>query len=291
MDERRPVDGLGALALVGFSALLAFNQVVIKVTSGGFDPVFQAGLRSFGAIFVILAWMWLRGKRLDIQPGVIRWGVLSGTLFAYEFVCLFMALDLTSVARASILFYTMPVWLALGAHVLLPGERLNGRRVLGLALAMAGVVWALFDRGDGHGSLRGDLLALAGSFGWAAIALLVRATPLARVQPETQMLYQLVPSAVILLALAPVLGDLARDPGWLHVGGLAFQIICVASFGFLSWFFLMKVYQARGVASFAFLSPVFAVLFGWLILGETTGLQIWGALALVATGITLINRG
>ena len=83
MEEKRAVDALGAVALIGFSALLAFNQVVIKVTSGGFDPVFQAGLRSLGATFVILLWIRLRGLRWDSPPGVMIWGIISGTLFAY----------------------------------------------------------------------------------------------------------------------------------------------------------------------------------------------------------------
>jgi drug/metabolite transporter (DMT)-like permease len=290
MEEKRAVDALGAVALIGFSALLAFNQVVIKVTSGGFDPVFQAGLRSLGATFVILLWMRLRGLRWDSPPGVMIWGIISGTLFAYEFICLFIAIDLTTVARSSIMFYTMPVWLSLAAHFVLPGERLTPTRVAGLMLGMAGVVWALLDRSDGQGSLLGDLIALAGSLGWAAVALLVRLTPLARVQAETQMLYQLIPSSVILLAVAPLFGGMMRNPEPIHLAGLTFQIVCVASLGFLSWFYLMKVYRAGGVASFAFLSPVFAVIFGWLILGEQTGVQIWGALALVATGIFLINR-
>lgn len=290
MEERRAVDGIGATALIGFSALLAFNQVVIKVTGGGFDPVFQAGLRSFGAIWVVLIWMRLRGLPFDIQPGVLKWGLLSGALFAFEFVCLFIAVDVTTVARVSIMFYTMPVWVALAAHFLFPGERLNRTRLTGLLLAMAGVVLALLDRSDGQGNLWGDMLALIGSFGWAGIALLVRLTPLSRVQPETQLMYQLIPSSIILLALSPLFGDVVRTPTLLHYGGLVFQIVCVASLGYLSWFALLKVYKASSVASFAFLSPVFAVIFGWLILGESTGVQIWGALALVAVGISLINR-
>ena len=39
-----------------------------------------------------------------------------GMLFAGEFMFLFTALDLTTVARASVIFYTMPLWLALIGH-------------------------------------------------------------------------------------------------------------------------------------------------------------------------------
>jgi len=44
------------------------------------------------------------------------------------------------------------------------------------------------------------------------------------------------------------------------------------------------------VASFSFLSPVFSVLLGWLVLGEHIGYEVIGGLVLVAMGLTLINR-
>jgi len=190
MDEKRAIDGIGATALIGFALLLAVNQVVVKLTGGGFGPVFQAGLRSAGASVVIVIWMGLRGQRVTLGSGVLLWGVISGAVFAFEFIFLFSALDLTSVSRASVIFYSMPVWLALAAHFLLPGERLNGRRAFGLAVAMAGVMLALLDRSGGEASLTGDLLALAAAFGWAGVALMVRVTPLARVPAETQLLFR-----------------------------------------------------------------------------------------------------
>ena len=47
--------------MIAFALNLAFNQVVIKVTNGGFNPVFSAGLRSLGAIVVLVIWMKMRG--------------------------------------------------------------------------------------------------------------------------------------------------------------------------------------------------------------------------------------
>ena len=290
MDEKRAVDLPGAAALIGFAALLAFNQVVIKVTGGGFGPVFQAGLRSVLAAITIYLYMRVRGIPVAYPSGAFGWGLLSGTIFAFEFICLFVALDLAPVSRVSILFYTMPVWLALAAHVLLPGERLTGPRAMGLVLAMAGVVLALSAPQAGTVSRWGDILSILGAMGWASIALLVRMSPLSKVGPETQMLFQVIPSALWLLALAPLFGALLRDPGWIHVGGLLFQAVCVVSLGFLAWFALLKIYRASDVASFSFLSPVFAVVFGWMMLGEEVGLKIWLALGLVAAGIFLINR-
>ncbi len=290
MERKSHIDTFGAVALILFALNLAFNQVVIKVTSGGFSPVFAAGIRSTGAVLVLLLWMYLRGVSLRMPQSVLPWAFLSGLLFAFEFICLFIALDLTTVSRSSVIFYSMPLWLALASQVFLPDERLTRRKSAGLALAMAGVAIALSDRSGGHVSWTGDILALLSAFCWAGIALLVRVTPLAEVPPEQQLISQVAVSAPVLLILAPLFGPFLREVTLIHIAGMAFQIIAVASLGFLAWFWLMKRYPANSVASFSFLSPVASVLMGWILLGERIAPSIWVALVMVAAGITLINR-
>ncbi|NEU34958.1 EamA family transporter, partial [bacterium LRH843] len=82
-----------------------------------------------------------------IRPGTVPSGILLGVLFAIEFSCIFFALDLTTVARTSILFYTMPVWLGFAGHFLLEGERLTPMKLAGQGLAVLGVAIAVLDRG------------------------------------------------------------------------------------------------------------------------------------------------
>lgn len=289
MKRKEHVDMLGAVALTMFALHLAFNQVVIKVTNDGFGPIFAAGLRSLCATIVVALWIYYRKKQLSLSLDGLKGGTLLGVLFAIEFMCLFTALDFTSVARVSIIFYSMPVWLALAAHFLLPAERLTVVRLIGLVVAMAGVAIAVADR-SGDANLLGDLLALIGAVCWAGIALTIRLSGLAKAEPAEQLLWQLMVSAPILLVAAYISGDILRDPQLIHFAGMAFQVIAVASFGFLIWFWLMSVYPASGVASFSFLSPVFSVLFGWLLLREEVGFSIWIALILVSVGIVLINR-
>ena len=290
MERKAHIDLFGAAALIAFALHLAFNQVVIKVTSGGFNPVFAAGLRSAGAVLVLLIWMRLRGVGLHVPRDAWTLGIVAGLLFALEFTCLFVALDITTVSRASVIFYSMPVWMALIAHYLLPGESLTRLKGVGLLLAMAGVALALSNRSGGEVSWTGDLLALTSAFCWAGIVLCVRITPLSRVPPAQQLMFQVAVSAPIMLLFAPFLGPLIRDLQPIHLAGMLFQIIAVASLGFLVWFWLMSIYPASSVASFSFLSPVFSVLLGWLLLSEDVAPSVWGALVLVASGIYLINR-
>lgn len=305
MSEKRAMDGLGAAMLIGFSGLMGLNQVVIKVSNGGFGPVFQAGLRSLIGLAVLLAWLGFRGqlKRATAPTppetaatpvhwsrSVHFWGLVSGSLFTAEFICLYIALDLSSVSRVTIIFNSMPVWLALAGHLLLPGERLSPIRMLGLVLAMGGVVLAVLHRGSGDASLLGDVLALVSTLAWAGIALCARLSPLAAVPPIRQLTYQLATSAVVLLAISPLFGPLLREPTALHIAGVLFQSVAIASLGYLLWLWLISIYRANAVASFSFLSPVIAAILGWLLLNEVIYPQVWAALALVAVGIVLINR-
>jgi len=294
--QRKPnIDLFGAVSLIGVSFLLGFNQVVIKVVNGGLQPVFFAGLRSLGVIFCVYLWIRLRGRKLDFKPGTIGAGILMGLIFAFEFICLFIAMDLTSVIRTTVIFYSMPVWLAIAAHFLIPGERVTPIKATGLAMAFAGVAYAILSRGSvGESSLAGDLFALGAAMAWAAIALVARATRLSEVRPEMQVFWQVVVSAPILLLIAtvftPVFGPLIRDLEPIHLWGLGYQIVVVVTGVFMFWFWLLTIYPASSVASFGFLTPILGVFMGWGLLGEEINAAIIVSLVLVAGGIVLINR-
>jgi drug/metabolite transporter (DMT)-like permease len=285
------LDAPGAAALTAIAALLAFNQVVIVWVNEGLQPVFFAGLRSALATVFVLVWLWLRGMPLRHTPGTGRLGLLMGAIFAAEFLCLFVALDLTTVSRTGVIFYTMPVWLAIMAHVGIPGERLTPARVAGLALAFGGTALAILDRGGaGQGSLAGDLCALGAALGWAGTAYIAKGTAMRSVRPETQLLWMVAVSAPLLILAAPLFGPLVRDFQPMHLFWLLFQGGVVVAGGFIAWLWLLSVYPSATVASFSFLTPVLTMLFGWAILGEDLGPRLILAGALVAAGIVLVNR-
>lgn len=291
-ERKDRIDLAGGGWLILFAVLMGLNQVFIKLVNGGLSPMFQAGLRSVCALVLVLGYAWWTMRRLSVRDGSLEPGILCGLLFSAEFMLTFIAFEYTSVARATMLFYTMPFWLACMAHFMIPGERLTLMRLLGLTLAIAGVGWALLhnDHPATEYALVGDLMCLAASLCWAGIALIARTTKLSKSSPEMQLVYQLAVSSIIILPLAPLYGDLVRDFTPAIGAMFAFQVIVVVSFGFLMWFRVLAVYPASDMASFGFLTPLFGVLFGWLILGETITIEFIGALALVCIGIVLVNR-
>ena len=291
MDRKTELDRFGVLLLIGISAHFAFNQVVIKWVNDGLQPVFFAGIRSLGAVFCIWVWMIWNGRPLRFEPGTIGAGVLVGLFFGLEFLLLFKAIDETSLIHTAILFNTMPLWLAIAAHFFLPGQHLTRRKAVGLLIAFAGVAWAMSARSDaGQATLRGDLYALGAALGWASTAFMARGSVLKRVLPEMQLFWMVLVSGLMLTAVSPFFGPLIRNWQPVYLVGVLFQIVFVVSAGFILWLWVLATYPPADVAGFGFLTPIFGVVFGWAIMGETIGPSMIAAALLVALGLIMVTR-
>ncbi len=290
MPRKDRLDAFGGSVLLGLTLLLAFNQVIVKLVNAGLQPVFFAGLRSALAIVFVWAWLAWRGRPPRLTRATLPAGLLIGAVFSAEFLFLFLALDLTTVGRSSLIMYSMPVWFAFLAHFWL-GERITPRKAAGLALAFGGCAIAILSRpATGEGSLLGDLCALGAAWGWALTAFVARRPVMRAEGPEMQLFWMVLVSTPILLLLAPFFGPLVRDLQPVHLVGLVFQASVVVAGGFITWLWLMSVYPSATVASFSFLTPILAILLGALIFGESVTWAILVAAALVAAGIVLINR-
>ena len=291
MRRRDRLDGFGVFALLAVQFLFAFNQIIVKTVNAGLQPVFFAGLRSALAILFVAFWLWLRGRPARPDRASLPPGLLIGACFSAEFLFLFLALDLTTVGRTSVIFYSMPVWLAIMAHFGLPNERITKRKAVGLALAFVGTAWAIFARdAGGQGSLLGDLCALAAAVGWAGTAFLARRPAMARLGPEIQLFWMVLVSAPILLLVSPLFGPLIRDLQPVHIWWLIFQSSVVVTGGFIAWLWLLGAYPAATVASFSFLTPIFALSLGATVFSEPLTAALVGSAALVTLGIVIINR-
>lgn len=294
MNARRTAIDLPAASLmVTLCAVWGLNQVAAKLVNAGISPLLQAGLRSAVAVLLLWAWSTLRGVRLFERDRSLPAGMLIGLLFAAEFAFLFWGLEYTTASRAVVFLYTAPFWVALGVHLLVPGERLHRAQITGLLAAFAGIVIAF---GDGlslsSGSqLIGDAMVLAAGMLWGSTTVAVKATRLAQISASKTLFYQLGVSAVVLLLLSLLLGErgvFAATPFiW---GAFAFQAIIVAFVTYLAWFWLVANYPAGRLSAFTFLTPLFGVIAGALLLDEPLSAGLLVSLVLVGLGIWLVNR-
>jgi drug/metabolite transporter (DMT)-like permease len=257
-------------------------------------PVMQAALRFAGATLLLWGWCRWRGIALFSRDETLRVGVLAGSLFALEFVCLYIGLAHSSASRLTIFLYTCPFFVALVLPWFVPSEALRPLQWAGLACAFVAVVFAFNDHSAVQTAWWADGLALAAGIFWALTTVVIRASRLAVISPEKLLFYQLAVSAVLLPPLSFALGE-----NWLaNLAGitpfttlsLALQTVIGAFASYLTWMWMLSRYPATRLASFTFLTPVFALLFGSLWLNEPITLPLIAALVLVGVGIVLVNK-
>jgi len=292
LSARLPLDSTAISLMVVLAMLWGLQQVAIKFALVSVSPVTQAAIRSGVAMLLLAGWARWRGIALFNRDGTLPAGVIAGLLFGAEFILIYAGLEHTAAARMVVFVYLAPVLTALGLAWFVPGERLTGIQWAGVLLAFAGLVVAFADSfsAPGRATLRGDLYGVIAAALWAATTVLIRSTRLAAARAEKTLFYQLAISAVLLAfaAIAMEESGVTRVDTTVVVS-LVFQSVVVAFASYLTWFWLLTRYLAARLAVFSFLSPMFGVTFGVLILGERLSGSFVLAALLVALGIALVN--
>lgn len=296
MDSRKSVDITAVGLMVGICLIWAFQQIGLKSTSVFAAPVLQIGLRSGLAALCVFALVCIRGQKVDLWGKTVVLGVCAGFLFAFEFFLVGEALKHTSASHVVVFLYTAPIFAALGLHWKLPAERLSAMQWGGIAVAALGIVFAFLAPQDSHqvvgdlgDVLWGDGLALIGGAAWGLTTVLIRTTRLSAA-PATHVLFYQLATAFPLLAGAAVLsGDAAFIPSQALLLNLAFQALAVSFLSFLTWFWLLTKYRASQLGVFSFMTPVFGVLLGVVLLGEPLTREFAIGAAGVLTGIVIVS--
>jgi drug/metabolite transporter (DMT)-like permease len=290
--DRKPLDPTAFGLMTLLCMLWGLQQVAIKLTAPDVSLVMQAGIRSVVATLLLMAWARLRGIALFGRDRTLVPGLVAGAMFAAEFVFIYAGLAHTTAARMVVFIYVTPCLTALLLPAFVPSERLRARQWAGVLLAFAGIV-AAFAEGfvSAQGAtLRGDLYGVAAAISWASTIVVMRATKLAYVPATKTLFYQLGVSALALPLVSIAMGE----PGVVRVtpfaaASLAFQSVIVAFASYLTWFWLLTRYFAARLATLTFMTPLFGVAFGAVLLGEpVSGAFLVAALA-VAGGIVLVN--
>ena len=283
------------VALLG--TLWGVNLVVSRFGIGQFDPVLFAGLRvglaasGYAAIYALSRErQWPRNGRLW-QRAIIL-GII-GT--AVPMVSIISSLQYQSSGVTAVFITTAPAYIVLAAHFFLPDEPLNWPKGAGVLLALIGALVIVISGENGlpdvseTNPLGYGLIALAltgETFGAIFIRRYMRDFDAVEVTSV-----RLLTAAAVLMPLALLWRgfDLSRVDGQGVLSLLFAALAGVFMAQFLA-FYITRRFGATIFSTTSYVIPVAAAIAGVFLLGETiTAVMIIG-MALIATGITLINR-
>lgn len=291
---RKGADAFLLQLMLLLCAIWGLQQVAIKLAAGDVAPLLQVALRSgIAALLVGLLLVW-QGEWRGWLGCTWRAGLLAGGLFALEFFFIARGLHYTSASHMAVFLYTAPIFSALGLHLLLPSERLRALQWLGIGLCAGGIALAFGGNLDWSATdaqmLLGDGLGLLAGMAWGATTVVVRGSRLSEAPATLTLFYQLAVAFVLLLgyALAFVeLGPIRWTP--ISIGSVLLQGVVVSFLSYFAWFWLLRRYLASNMAVLSFMTPLFGVTFGVLILDEPLSLNFVAGALLVLLGITLVS--
>lgn len=276
--------------LAGLTLVWGFNWTAMKVAISEVAPftfrTFCLGLGS-GLLFAFLRG---GGQSLAIPRDQWKRLVLIAffTITCWNILVVFGLQHIPS-GRAAILAYTMPAW-AIPLSVLILGERMSARKLLGLALGMAGMALLLWDEfARLHGAPLGALLVLGASVTWAIGTVLQKKYPVRAPLPAYTAWIMLLGGVPIYLGMLVFedLGHLAGIGLWQALA-VAYNVLFSFAWGHWAWIKLATTVSVTVFSLSMLLIPVVGVFSGMLFLGERPGWPEYAALCLVLGSLATV---
>ena len=274
-------------------AAIAFACLVLGAIAVGASPIFvrfadvgpyaSAFWRTFLALPFLWAWARIETRNGSVMT-IDRPVLLAGLFFSGDLFFWHLAILGTTVANATFLATTAPIWVAFGAW-LLTRETIGLRTILGLALCLSGGA-ALLGQSYGFAPERllGDLFGLATAVFFGAYVLAVR-TARQRHGAGRMIFLSTVVTAACLFVVAILFESqlLPRSASGLAVL-VVLAVVCQAGGQGLVAVALGTL-PATFSALVIFIEAIAAAAFAWAILGEALGpVQVLGGI-LILVGI------
>jgi drug/metabolite transporter (DMT)-like permease len=289
----QPLTRASASLAMFVSVLWGGNVVALKLGLNTFPPFWSAFWRMSSACFVVILWAKLQGIR--VLPKKEEWGPFTalGLMFTAQISGLNVGTNWTSPAYAVALLNSHPVFTNLYAHFFDSEDKLTPRRVSGLVLAFAGIVYVALGRPDA---------SLAPHPGWGNPLMIVSANLLAlrviytrrlvqSADPERPVIWQMAWSLPIFLGLALRTESATLKPvTWEPVAAILYQGALIAGFCFVVWTTLLRRHSAANLSMFGFSVPIFGVALSAYVFRETIHMNLLVGVALVTLGILIVTR-
>lgn len=279
------------LMVAAFCILWSSAFAVAKMAVAECPPLLLLTVRFLAAGLLVLGLARLSGGTWTLtRRDIFLFAVLGIANQALYLGLGYVGLRDISAGLSIVIASANPIVIAFLAVMLL-GERMTWRKLIGLLLGFGGVVFIVSHRLSlGTEGLRGILFTVA------SLLSLVGGTVLFKkfapkdgfwIGNGVQSLaagFALLPFAFTFESVSDVI------PSWRLLAAFAYLVFAVSAFAYLLWFQILKIQGATAASSYHFLMPPLGMLFGWLLLGEHVAAADLFGIIPVVVGIYLVTR-
>jgi drug/metabolite transporter (DMT)-like permease len=294
----KAISGTAFATLLLIALMMGANHVAARIAfNNGVDVATAVVFRSVVTAMVIVVLLASTGVRLEFTARHRRFLPVIGLLIGVQSLCLYSAVARLPVALALLAFNTYPIWTAFWARVVYR-QRPERAMLVAMPVILVGLALALdvFGAASGLGAAGqwarigagvAFALAAAGTFGLALVITQHEAGDVdGRVRTATTMAI----AGMVALATVALQGGFhlpTAAPGWWGLATLTF----LYGTAFTIMFTVLPRLGVVGNSAIMNVEPVFALVLGWLILGQSIApVQVAGALVVVGAVMALGMR-
>ena len=280
---------VGLVVLVAL--LIGANFSVMQVALDHTTPLMLTAFRLMIGGLALLAYTRCRGESIPRDPKVLLGiFVVSICITSVSSMTLVTGVSLVPAGVAALLSSLVPVWTALLAFSFLD-ERLGAGAVFGVGIGLVGAIILSSPAFEGETSLSGVLILTFSGLACAVGIVVLRWWDFDGVSPLMITTIQLLMSIAVVVPIALIV----EGPGETDFGlPLLVPLLYAAIPSMAVTFVLMAVITLRAsatqAASVAYLTPVFGVLFAWIIRDNTLSPPEWIGGLLLIVGVVLVTR-
>jgi drug/metabolite transporter (DMT)-like permease len=286
--------GLGRIILVYVLLCLIWGSTWLAIRLGldSLTPFISSGFRFILASLIIILFM--KFRRLTVQldkTSVILYIILTFFSYAVPFGLVYWGEQFVPSGLAAVLFAVYPFFIVIFSYFAMPQEKIGALKSIGLVAGFAGIVVIFSDQigGDMSAYVLGMIAIVLSATMQAGVAVTIKKFG-HHLNPLSMNFFPMLASGIFLL----ITGLLTENLSSLKFDSNAvLSVTYLALFGsvvtFTSYYWLLKHVNIVLLSLIAFITPVIALLLGWIISGEILMKHQVAGSGLVLAGLLTAN--
>jgi drug/metabolite transporter (DMT)-like permease len=275
------------LGIISVTLIWGYTWVTMKIAISDIPPFLFSSLRLLIAAIPLFIILITQRKRLFIDKENFKNYLIMSLLMSLGYMAILTyGLQFVASGKASVLVYTMPIFVVIISHFKLD-EKINIYKMIGLIFSLLGLLFIL-GLGITNSDTKvifGEILILVSAFIWG-VANVFSKIKLKNIDVIHMNAWQLMIGALFLFILSLIL-EPNSSIEWTQKAllSLLFNGLFSTAFTFVVWFWVLKKINASKASMALMFVPILGIIFGWLQLGENITMSIVFGSLFICAGI------
>ena len=275
---------------IGLSLIWGTTWLVIKIGLDGMPPFLGVGLRFIVAGTIVMTIGFIKDRKLAFSLSLFKLTLIIGILmFTISYSAVYWAEQYISSGMASIMFSTLPFYVAAFAALILKNERLNLLRVVGMVVGVLGTALIFFENLSVQNFIQ--LMALLAVFISpisAAFAVVITKKIIHNYNRYLLNGGSMLVGGIATLSIHFIFeSDMPLIWSTKSIGALIYLTLIGSALAFSIHFWMLLHVEATTVSFVTIVSPVVALFLGYIVLSENLSWLQFAGSVLVIGGVLI----